>query len=562
MALRILLLGALLAPALSSAAELDLFVTDYLQNPSPDQQPLVDRPLTFVEPQEVVVKTADGQARTYDSVAKVDLQREGVGDPREARLFASLGEYEPFSFLLRPRESLQDVFITAGALQGPAGTIPQANVAVASIEGFHGGGRTTLLPLGRTWHMPAHSTEFFWVTVHVPEDAKPGLYRGKVTVTAEKKPVGSIAVVLEVLPIRLEDPPYALGFNYSSPKDPEALAAHLADMREHGMTTVAPLYNFHLPIHDDDTSELGKFIEAYRKAGFPAPLYFATPMNLQVSALAGYGSVDSRRWQQKYIQVMRRLHAETRKHPVPVLMSIGDELTNKGIEGVKIAGKLARFVWEELPEIATTSDMNGYMEVRAMAPWLNVATFNNGWDGIDHHNKGRHLMNKDFISQLQEDTGAIPWFVNAGVGRFPFGFYFWKATRFGVRGKVEWYYCLRNGRGSVVRLDGPRVWPTIDYERCREGVDDLKYLGHLERLVARAREAGRAAAERRRAEALLARIADSIHDDWTAYRRGGESFPPPGFQVMDPADTVGMGPFDVVRRALADRILALQAALQ
>jgi hypothetical protein len=45
------------------------------------------------------------------------------------------------------------------------------------------------------------------------------------------------------------------------------------------------------------------------------------------------------------IQVVRRRHAETQKHPVPVLMSIGDELTNKGLEGVAIAERLARFVW-------------------------------------------------------------------------------------------------------------------------------------------------------------------------------------------------------------------------
>ena len=39
---------------------------------------------------------------------------------------------------------------------------------------------------------------------------------------------------------------------------------------------------------------------------------------------------------------MRLLHAETQKHGVPVLMSIGDELTNKGIEGVQIGARLAR----------------------------------------------------------------------------------------------------------------------------------------------------------------------------------------------------------------------------
>ncbi|HPD14717.1 MAG TPA: DUF6067 family protein [Planctomycetota bacterium] len=552
----------LFAARVAGGAELDLFVTDYNLDPKADQRPLAARPVTYGSPQEVTIKAADGRAVTFKAPAAVTVQRTSAGGEREARLFAALGEYEPFSFLLRPRQALEEVFITSSDLQGPAGAIPASHVSVTSVEHFLGEGRDILMPLGKPWNMAAHSTEFFWCTVQVPEDAKAGTYQGKVTVTSKGQPVGAIAVTLEVLPIRLADPPFALGYNYSSPKDDEALNAHLADMRRHGMTCVAPLYEFHLPVNDADTSELGKFIEAYKRAGFPAPLYFATPMELQLTTLAGYGAETSKRWQQKFLQVMRRLHAETQKHNVPVLMSIGDELTNKGIEGVKIAENLARFAWEELPEIATTSDMNGYREVMAMAPWLNVATFNNGWDGIDHHNQGRTLINQEFIEELQQKTGAIPWFVNAGTGRFPFGFFFWRMTKFGVRGKVEWYYNLRNERGSVVRTRDATVYPTLDYERSREGIDDLKYLCKLESLVAEAKRAGKGQAECARAEAVLGKIAESIRTDWSAYTSGGAKFPADGFDLLDPEKMADLGGLDALRRLLADEIVALQAAMR
>jgi len=62
-----------------------------------------------------------------------------------------------------------------------------------------------------------------------------------------------------------------------------------------------------------------------------------------------------------------------------------------------------------LPEVATTSDMNGYMEVMAMAPYLNVATFNNGWDGIDNHNKGRHLINREEDASKRLRYGRRSW---------------------------------------------------------------------------------------------------------------------------------------------------------
>ena len=498
-----------------------------------------------------------------DTMAPQDKSIKPLGGKTTAvaKMFASPGEVEPVSFALQPKERLTGVMIAGGALQGPAGTIPAANVRVRSVEGFHGKGRDILMDLGRTWDMAAWSKELFWVTVKVPRDARPGTYKGVCTVTSNSEAVARLAVELEVLPIRLEEPPFALGFNYSNPKDPAVLAAHLADMRDHGMTVVGPLYNFHLPITDDDTSELGAFLKAYLAAGFKQPVYFATPMNLTLSGLTGYGSVDSQRFQQKYFQVMHTLHAEALKHPVPVIFSIGDEFTNKGVRGVEFAGRLARLTWEELPEIITTSDMNGYMEVMAMAPYLNVAAINNGWDGIDHHNKGRRLANREFLTELTAKTGAIPWFVNTGSGRFPFGLFFWKMTRYGVIGKVEWYYNLRNERGSLVRTEGAKIWPTLDYERSREGVDDLKYVLALEKRIADAKKAGKAAAQVRAAEALLKRIADSIIDNWTAYTQGGETFPADGFDAVDPAKAVQLGHFNSLRRAVADDIIAIDKAM-
>jgi hypothetical protein len=196
----------------------------------------------------------------------------------------------------------------------------------------------------------------------------------------------------------------------------------------------------------------------------------------------------------------------------------------------------------------------------AMAPYLNVATFNNGWDGIDRHNQGRNLINKDFILEVQE-TGAIPWFVNAGSGRFPFGFFFWKMSKYGVQGKVEWYYNLDNERGSLVKTEGATVYPTLDYERSREGIDDLKYLCKLEKLIEQAKQAGKAQQQVASAEALLKRIGDGIADDWSAYR-GAVRFPADGFEVMDADKAAGMGRFDTARRALADQIIALQEAMR
>ena len=250
--------------------------------------------------------------------------------------------------------------------------------------------------------------------------------------------------------------------------------------------------------------------------------------------------------------------AEVAQRDVPVVFSIGDEFTNKGLPGVEFGEQLARLTFEELPEIVTTSDMNGYREVMAMAPYLDIAAFNNGWDGADHHNGGRRLVNKDFLLEVQQ-TGAIPWFVNTGCGRFPYGVFFWKMAKYGVRGKVEWYYNLGNNEpGSLVRTKGPRVWPTIVYERSREGIDDLGYLVTPGEAIAEAKRANTKAAEIAAAQKLLAEIGDRIIDDWTAYTSGGEEFSADGFDTVPDDQVESVGSLNAVRRAVADAIVALR----
>lgn len=561
-----LLLSILSITAIASAADdFDLFVTDYMEDPTPEQKPFIQKPTILTNAAEVIVKTKDGKTITQQAPERVVILRSAEGDVRQVKMFASPGEYEPFSFTLSPKDNLEQVMITASDLSGP-GTIAGSNVVIASVEPFHGGSKDILMPIGKPWDMAAAAAERFWYTVKVPADAKAGIYKGTATVNVKGKPAGAINVELEVLPITLKDVPYSIGFNYSKPATAAALEAELKDMREHGMTTVAPLYKWELPIHNNSTKELGDLIESFKKAGFPGTFFFATPMGLTGGELAGYGDVGSRRFQQKLLSVLRLVNEEIKKHDIKYIMSVGDENTNKGLPGVKYAGQIAKFLGEEFPELPTTSDMNGYMEVMAMAPYLNVATFNDGWAGADGHNKTKHLINKAFITEVQEKTGAIPWFVNAQRGRFPFGFFFWKMAKYGVQGKIEWYYFYdisTRGWSSVnTQIDKETgkvsVYPTLDYERCREGIDDLKYLCCLEDLIAQAKKANKTGPELKKAEDYVKSLSDLIADDWAAYG-GGSTFD--GFAIVDPDKAASVGSLNAIRYEIAMRIVELQKAM-
>jgi len=77
-------------------------------------------------------------------------------------MFASIGEYEPFSFPLRPKENLEKAMIAATKLKSPAGAIPTANAASASVEEFHEVGRRMLMPLGEPWTRTPGSPLTIW----------------------------------------------------------------------------------------------------------------------------------------------------------------------------------------------------------------------------------------------------------------------------------------------------------------------------------------------------------------------------------------------------------------
>jgi hypothetical protein len=133
-------------------------------------------------------------------------------------------------------------------------------------------------------------------------------------------------------------------------------------------------------------------------------------------------------------------------------------------------------------------------------------------------------------------------------------------TKYGARGKVEWHYNLgKNERDSVVRVDGANVYPALDYERSREGIDDLKYLLRHKKHIAQAKNAGKAPEEVAKAEATLKGISDAITDYWTIYDTGTR-FAIDGFGVVDPEKAASRGQFNATREAVTRQIVRLQSA--
>lgn len=211
----------------------------------------------------------------------------------EVSIFASPDEYEPATFAIRPLKDLGAVKFTCDELIGPEGAkISGSSVDVCIVEPTL---EPTMIEVYRgneirwyaKWLRPVNSAKAFafrnlqaYLDIRVPEDAKPGLYSGKVAIDPEKGARSFFTLHLEVLPLKLSRPMSWGLFPYDWEKPAEraeSILWQLIQMRRAGMTqcVISPFYYEERPgINKDGSVDLSIYdqcIELYRKAGFEDP---------------------------------------------------------------------------------------------------------------------------------------------------------------------------------------------------------------------------------------------------------------------------------------------------
>ena len=234
------------------------------------------------DPFRVFIPEGDAISNTYILPDRAVLTSESSD---KMIVSACRGEYEPATFAIRSSVPLTNVYVQADKLyrEGEPETVISAdavdikwikcwyqllhhipgaslvpellvnNDAVVSV-GSPGepspintedlADSASLQPLD----MAAGFTKQVWLTVHVPEDAQPGQYTGKITVTAEGQPTRTLELQVRVLPFTLEPPMLHYGIWVSSElregnlfgrlytRTPEQLRSLLADLKAHGVT--------------------------------------------------------------------------------------------------------------------------------------------------------------------------------------------------------------------------------------------------------------------------------------------------------------------------------------
>lgn len=175
---------------------------------------------------------------------------------RELSTFAARGEREPLTFVIYAARGLRNVRVEASDLKCGAGVIGRESLTLRSVvrapRRFTYRSPTEdhrvvsrFLPRLKPFDLPAGCFREVWITIGVPEDAKPGLYTGSITIRPDSCAATVAPLKLEVLPFRLPRPAgrrYGVYHNVKTDaQNRERSKRELIDIREHGGSQIYPV---------------------------------------------------------------------------------------------------------------------------------------------------------------------------------------------------------------------------------------------------------------------------------------------------------------------------------
>jgi hypothetical protein len=180
---------------------------------------------------------------------------------------AAKNEADAAQLVIRPKAAIQGLSITPGALTGPGGaTIAATSVEVLEVRYVNvtqptdksavaGYWPDPLPPLEKPLNLEAGKNQPFWIRVHVPQNARAGIYEGRINVTAGGRNFG-VPLKVEVYDFELPNRMTCvtafgfsddLAYRYQGVTDPQqkrqVLEKYWANYSDHHISTydLAPL---------------------------------------------------------------------------------------------------------------------------------------------------------------------------------------------------------------------------------------------------------------------------------------------------------------------------------
>ncbi|MCD4728092.1 MAG: hypothetical protein K8R46_10550, partial [Pirellulales bacterium] len=328
--------------------------------------------------------------------------------------------------------------------------------------------------------MPAGTAQQFWATVHVPNNAQPGTYRGTIRLEAKNAQPLDLGLTIEVLPFRLEEPLLEYSIFYrgrltsdgkgsigSEAKSEVQYLAEMCNLKAHGVT--------HPTCYQPFNKLLDRAIELRKQAGVAVDPFYSVGINT--------GAPTSPEALKSLKRRVRSAIAQVGRHGIKELYIYGiDEAKGERL-------KAERDAFNAVHEAGAKVFVACY-----------VGTFELVGNLLDLPIYARKLVPNE--AKKWHDAGCrIFNYANPQVGveqpetyRRNYGLALWKA---GYDGACD--YAYQHGFGDIwddfdskKYRDHNFTYPTVDgvidtiqWEGFREGVDDVRYLTTLLKLIER-----------------------------------------------------------------------------
>lgn len=466
--------------------------------------------------------------------------------------FATPGEFEPLTLSLYPIRDLKNLTVRCSDLTLGSDRIEASEIDVRLQTYWNIGfpryaSRETyrrlpeLLERVTVHSSPKQECQRWWLTIHVPDNAKPGLYRGTVTISGDgdgDEQPALIPLTLRVLDFQLRRDPRKHLSAYYSPRNRTmfegrddafvdlATANEYRSMVEHGLNMLPTMYlqldraAGKLVIQKD--SELNRMLAAGLKG--PLPILAGNAIE-RIYQDATPGGKRENHWHitkppppefyERVTTLFRQLRQECSGRGWPELIccpldevtASSNEFGAKVYQAVKEAG--IRTYATKSPIAPDAAIYQSFVDAWCSQPYARpydkvVADKQHQYWSYPNHNAGERKNRR----------------VMCKGGRMTYGFGFWRS---GYTTLIPWHWAwtmrpdpmdyLRSDQsGCGQRIDSAgEVIPSVYWECFREGHDDARYLYTLQQ--AAWERSGSSVPECRR---LVARAQAELQEIWDA----------------------------------------------
>jgi len=458
------------------------------------------------------------------------------------------GEHEPFCLAVRPQLDLGECRWALEPFEGPGrleATVRE--VRYNTSRGFNSIAyriRPHVLRAQKTLRLVPDVTRETIVTVRVAEDTPPGEYRGTLALYNSNREVSPLRVALKlsVRPVTLDrETDFLMGFFGLMPPrlvpDEERwdmLERTLVMLREHGMNAVSGGPSWQLKGWRGgepaiDFGEMDRFFALLRKHGFTAPFN-------------GYGGARFRGLHDRYekgrsgakvekesglpyeealLRAWSAVDAHARASDWPTIFyAMCDEtrVRDKAEREFAFMRMMAK-VSAAFPRTVRTSGSYSVAFTKRPTNKSDLHYWHQRFfEALDISSLNRH--DESVVAESQK-LGKELHIYNQGRTRYSFGLYQWSEYRKGVRARWQWHLNILHGY-QFFDLDGREpdtammcygrdgLYPTIHFERCREGAEDFYLYNTLRRLVERRQKEGVRGPALRGAAELLESLGEMV----------------------------------------------------